>query len=213
MPEARNLPRLAGPVGRGRGWLVYRLALLDREEACGEVGACSVAGFVVGGTVLRYKSWLVLHAVRLRARAAGVEGASLRRVRRGGDVAREDYAAALPLLLGVGDGDGREERVSVGVARLAVEPPAVRDLHYLAEVHHRHPVRDVLDHREGVGDEDVGEVELLLQVLQEVYDLGLDRDVQRAHRLVADDQPGVQGYGPRHPDPLPLSAGELVRVA
>jgi hypothetical protein len=41
---------------------------------------------------------------------------------------------------------------------------------------------------EVVGDEDVGEPELALQVLEEVEDLRLDGDVERGDRLVADDE-------------------------
>ena len=37
-------------------------------------------------------------------------------------------------------------------------------------------------------DEEEGEAELRLEVLQEVERLGLDRDVERGDRLVADDQ-------------------------
>ena len=58
----------------------------------------------------------------------------------------------------------------------------------------------------------VGEVELLLQVLQQVDDLRLDRDVQGRDGLVADDQARVEGDGPCL-DPLPLASRELVRVA
>ena len=65
--------------------------------------------------------------------------------------------------------------------------------------------------RQIVGDEDVGEAELLLQVGEQVEDLGLDRDVQGRDRLVADDQLRLERQGPGHADPLPLPAGELSR--
>ena len=55
-------------------------------------------------------------------------------------------------------------------------------------------------------------VRFLLQVVEQVHDLCLDRHVQRGHRLVGDDQLGAQGQGTRDPDALPLTAGELVRV-
>ena len=64
-----------------------------------------------------------------------------------------------------------------------------------------------------MGDEDVGEAELLLEVVEQVDDLGLDRDVERRDRLVGDDQLRLQREGAGDPDPLPLPAGELVRVA
>ena len=47
---------------------------------------------------------------------------------------------------------------------------------------------DVLDHRQVVRDEQVGQAELVLQVHQQVDDLRLHRHVERRHRLVADDQ-------------------------
>ena len=46
-----------------------------------------------------------------------------------------------------------------------------------------------------------------------VEDLRLHGHVQRRHRLVADDQPRVEREGAGDADPLPLPAGELVRIA
>ena len=53
---------------------------------------------------------------------------------------------------------------------------------------------------------------VVLQFLQQIDDLGLDRDVERGYRLVADDHPRIQDQGARDPDALPLTPGELVRV-
>ena len=69
------------------------------------------------------------------------------------------------------------------------------------------------DDADVVGDEDVGEAELVLQVVEQVDDLGLDRDIEGGDRLVGDDQLRVRRQGPGDPDPLALAAGELVRVA
>ena len=52
-----------------------------------------------------------------------------------------------------------------------------------------------------------------LQVVEQVDDLRLDRDVERRHRLVADDQLGPQRERAGHPDALALAAGELGREA
>ena len=62
--------------------------------------------------------------------------------------------------------------------RRLVDLLACSDFHHLAEVHHRHAVGDVTHDREVVGDEEVREPELLLELREEVHDLGLDRDVQ-----------------------------------
>ena len=57
------------------------------------------------------------------------------------------------------------------------------------------------------------EAQLPLQVLQQVDDLRLDRDVERRHRLVADDQVGFRSQRAGDADALALAAGELVRPA
>ncbi len=67
------------------------------------------------------------------------------------------------------------------------------------------------DDPEVVGDEDVGERELLLEVIEEIQHLRLDRDVQGRDGLVGDDQLRPECEGPRDPDPLPLAAGEFMR--
>ena len=95
--------------------------------------------------------------------------------------------------------------------RVLVDGVGRPELHDLAQVHDRDPVGDVADDAEVVGDEEVGEAELLLQVLEQVEDLGLDRDVERRDGLVGDDQLRVQGERPGDADALALAAGELVR--
>src|SRR5215204_5961210 len=195
------------------------LAFENGEEAGCAVALRRAAGLGAGTNLgpdlvpLRLESGLVVGAVVLGAGAAGVEGAALRGVGRGRHVAGEDHAPPLAFLVGVGYGDGREQRGGVGVARLVVERVPVGDLHDLAEVHDGDPIGDVLYHGEVVGDENVGEVELLLQILQEVDDLGLDGDVEGRDGLVADYEARVQRDGPGDPYPLALASRELVRVA
>lgn len=64
-----------------------------------------------------------------------------------------------------------------------------------------------------VGDEDHGEAELLLQVVQKLDDLLLNGHVKGGGGLVADDQGRVARQGHGDDDALALAAGELVRVA
>ena len=97
--------------------------------------------------------------------------------------------------------------------RVVVEVVGGRELHDLAEVHDRDPVGDVPDDGEVVRDEEVGEVEVALQLLHQVDDLRLDRDVERGDRLVADEEVGVERERAGEADALALAAGELVRVA
>ncbi len=67
------------------------------------------------------------------------------------------------------------------------------------------------DGREIVGDEEVGEPEPLLQIAQQVEDLGTDRDVERRDRLVQHHQPGRQDQRAGNGDALALAAREFVR--
>ena len=97
--------------------------------------------------------------------------------------------------------------------RILVQLVAARQLHQLAQVHHRDAIADVADDGEVVGDEEVGEAELLLQVFQQVDDLRLNRDVKRGDRLVGDDEVWLDGERAGDADALPLAAGELVREA
>ena len=51
----------------------------------------------------------------------------------------------------------------------------------------------------------------VLQVLEQVDDAGLDRHVERRHRLVEHEQLRVERERPGDADALALAAGELVR--
>ena len=57
------------------------------------------------------------------------------------------------------------------------------------------------------------QVQPLLQVEQEVEDLGAQADVERRGRLVGDDDARVGRDGPGDADALALAAGEGVRIA
>ena len=82
-----------------------------------------------------------------------------------------------------------------------------------AEVHHGQPVRHLPYDGQVVGDQHVRQAELVAKVGEQVQHLRLDGHVERGHRLVADQQIGLHRQRPRDPDPLPLTAGELVRIA
>jgi hypothetical protein len=62
-----------------------------------------------------------------------------------------------------------------------------------------------------VGDEEIGEPELRLQVAQQVQDLGADGDVRRRDRLSEDHQAGRERERARDRDALSLASGELMR--
>ena len=87
------------------------------------------------------------------------------------------------------------------------------DLDEPAGVHDRHPVRELEQEREVVGDEQDGEAEALLQLDDLREDLALDDDVERRRRLVHDHDLGVGGERHGDHDPLAHPAGQLVGIA
>ncbi len=86
-------------------------------------------------------------------------------------------------------------------------------LHRPAQVHHHDVVGDVVHHAQIVRDEEVGELELDLQLAQQVQDLRLDRDVERRDRLVRHHQLRPQHQGAGDGDALALAAREHVGIA
>ena len=105
-----------------------------------------------------------------------------------------------------------QQRLGVRMQRRGEQRLLVGVFDDAAEIHHRDAVADVLDHREIVRDEQVSEPHLALQVDHQVQDLRLDRDVERRHRLVADDQLRLERERAGDADALALAAGELVRI-
>src|SRR5438309_1663280 len=96
--------------------------------------------------------------------------------------------------------------------RVGVDLVRAGDFDDLAVLHHHDFVGHVADHRQVVRDEQVAHCVFVLQILQEVQQLGLDRHVERGDRLVADQDLRAQGERAGDRDPLALAAGELVRV-
>src|SRR5260221_2799574 len=146
-----------------------------------------------------------------RVGAARVEGAAGRRIERRGEFALQHDALAL--LAEIDTRRRGEQGLRVRVER-ALED---RLLRYLlgrpAEIHDEKIIGDVADDAEIVRDEEVGQAELVLQVVEQVEHLGLDRDVEGGDRLVGDHQLGPQHERARDGDALALAAREHVRVA
>ena len=60
-------------------------------------------------------------------------------------------------------------------------------------VHHGDAVADVPNHTQVMGDEQIGQIELLLELPEQVQNRRLNGDVERRYRLVGDDQLGGDG--------------------
>src|SRR5690349_9292929 len=153
----------------------------------------------------------LLAAERLRDRASRMEMTAGRRIERAGHLATQPDA--LTLHLRVWDRHRRQQGFGVGMLWRGVELARRRRLDDAAEIHHRNTAADVLDDRQVMGDKEKSETELLLQVLQQIDHLGLDRDVERRDRLVADDELRLHRERSRDADALTLPAGKFMRIA
>ncbi len=82
----------------------------------------------------------------------------------------------------------------------------------LAEVHHGDVIGDVAHDGEVVRDEQVCQPALGLQIGEQIEHLRLYRHVERAHRLITYYELRLDRERARDAYPLPLAAGQLVRV-
>ena len=87
------------------------------------------------------------------------------------------------------------------------------EFHHRTQVHNADLIGNELDHAQIVGNEDVCQIPLPLELFQQIDDLGLNGNVQRRNRLIADDQLGVDRQCSCDANSLALTAGELVGIA
>ena len=107
---------------------------------------------------------------------------------------------------------GGQQRLGVGVVRAREDDLGGPELHQPAEVEDGDAVGDVAHDAEVVGDEEVRDPLLRLQLDEQVQDRRLHRDVERRGRLVADDELWIAGERARDREPLLEPARELARA-
>ena len=99
----------------------------------------------------------------------------------------------------------------IGMLRIGEQVVDVGALDDAAGIHHQHLVGDLGDDAEIMGDDQDRHAEPLLQVAQEVEDLGLDGDVERRGRLVGDQQRRLADQRHRDHHALAHAARHVVR--
>ncbi len=122
------------------------------------------------------QEWLVFCAAVLDPRTARPVAATRGRLERGGNLAREGQVARGPLR--VWQRHGVPECPGVRMLPVLEHLDRPAQLHQPPQVHHPDAVGHVAHQGQVVGDEEVGEAQVPLKVLQEVHDLRLDGDVQ-----------------------------------
>ena len=86
-------------------------------------------------------------------------------------------------------------------------------LHHRSKIHHADLIRQELDHRKVMRNEQIRKIGGCLQALEQIDDLRLHRNVERGNRLVANHQLGLDRQGARDANSLTLTARELVRIS
>jgi hypothetical protein len=95
------------------------------------------------------------------------------------------------------------------MVRVLVERFRWRYLHQLAQIHHEHSITYVMCYCEVMSNEQIGEIELISQILEEIQGLSSDRDIERRHRFVANDQLRFERKSPCDRYALTLPTGQL----
>src|SRR5205814_3384921 len=113
-----------------------------------------------------------------------------RRVSRSRDIAFQNNSIAF--LIRIGNWNRGKQRYCVGMQRIDVKLFRIRNLDNAAQIHHRDARRNMLDDREAMRDEEVGQPEFGLQILQEINDLSLHGNVESRYWLVGDNQFRIQ---------------------
>ena len=124
-----------------------------------------------------------------------------------------DQQLFLPLQAGIRHGDGGEQAAGVGVDGVGHQLLGVGQLHDVALVDDGDAVRDVPHYGQVMGDEEVGDAALFLEVAQQVQHLRADGHIQRGDGLIRDDEFRLHDQGAGNADALALAAGELVGEA
>ena len=95
--------------------------------------------------------------------------------------------------------------------RFAVDHLGRSSFHNLSPTQDDDLIADMLDDGKIVRNEQIGDPQLRLQICEQVDNLRLNTDIQRADRFIAYDERGFRREGARDPNPLSLAPAEFVR--
>ena len=148
-----------------------------------------------------------MRAALERERAARIEAASGRNA--DGTRRLTLQQVFLGVVAALLDGGHRaQERLGVGVAGVEEDRVVVRELDDLAEIHHGDAGAGAAHHGEIVGDEDVGEAVLGLQLVENLQEPRLLHLIERRQRLVQDQQARLQYQRAGEIDALTLAGAQ-----
>ena len=114
--------------------------------------------------------------------------------------------------LRIGNGDSGNQATGVRMQGVVKQFLRICYFHDIALVDNTDTIGDKADNRQVMGDEEIGNITFLLELLHQIQDLGTDGNVQCGNRLVSNNQLGLHNHCTGNTDSLTLTAGELVGV-
>ena len=100
----------------------------------------------------------------------------------------------------------------VGVFGVVEDVVDGRRLHLLSEIHDQHLIRQLRNDRQVVRDDDERHLQFLLEILDQLQHLRLNRYVDGCRRLVGDQQPGATGEGHGNHGALAHTSTQIERI-
>ena len=117
------------------------------------------------------------------------------------------------LNIGVGFGNGGNQRLRIRMFGFFKDDFGRGDFDDFAEIKQSHFVAHIADDAQVMGDKQVGQAELVLQILQQIQDLRLHRDIKRRSRLIEDNQARLNRQRAGDANALLLAAAEFMGIA
>ena len=110
-------------------------------------------------------------------------------------------------------GDGRKERLGIGVLRRPKDRRRWSLLDDDTIFHNRNSVANLRCDPQVVGDEDHRQPEPRAEIRKKLQHLRLHGDIERGDRFVRNEHFRIEGKGARQADALALPAGEFMGIA
>lgn len=136
-----------------------------------------------------------------RAVAALHETAGIRQVYRRGNLALDNLTLGL-ILAHDRQRNCRKQCLGVRMQRIFEQQISWCFFYHSSHIHNRNIIREIFYNGQVMGNEDIGQSQILLQLFEQVQNLRLNGNVQRGNRLVADNDFRIHSQSAGNTDTL-----------
>lgn len=135
-----------------------------------------------------FELWHLLTALLCRIWTSGMETASTRRVHRAWHISSRMIRFLVRLSLHPVPELQKEASVYMDFDRMTVQLIVLTKFYQRSQIHNTDPVWNMTHNRQVMSDKQVSQSHFCLHILQHVYNLWLDRNVQCGNRLITYDK-------------------------